>query len=100
MTSLRWVRPICTPGCLSGLKFVNMLELIGILTESDFPSVFEHILGFNVILMHYVFKLTGFRSKSRPKIRQYFDILHISNKNLFSISVQRNNYYFRLNYQY
>ena len=42
MTSLRWKRPICTPGLLLGAKLVVVYELIGILTESHVPSLSKH----------------------------------------------------------
>ena len=50
MTSLRWNRPICTPGLLlrlkPGLNLVLAFELINILTESNVPSFFEHNMRF------------------------------------------------------
>ena len=69
VTSFRWTRPICTPGLLLGAKFVVVLEMIGILMESNLTSFFEYNIGFNVILMRYVFKSTGLISKSRLKMR-------------------------------
>ena len=46
MTSYCWNRPICTPGLLLGLKLVVVFEFIGILTESNVPSFFEHNMRF------------------------------------------------------
>ena len=46
MTSLRLNGPICTMACFFGLKLVVVFELIGILTESNAPSFFEHNLRF------------------------------------------------------
>ena len=49
--------------------------------------MFHHSLNiirvFNVILVHYVFKLTGLRSKGRPKIRPLFRHFVNLKKNIF-----------------
>ena len=58
-----------------------MFELIGILTESNVPSFFEHNMRFSyVIPLGYVFKLIGFSTKGRPKISHFCFIL---NKNTY-----------------
>ena len=47
MTSLRWNRPICTPGLRFGAKkLIVVFELIVFLTESNVPSFFEHNMRF------------------------------------------------------
>ena len=50
MTSLRWNRPICTPGLLIRAKIVVGFETIGILMESNIPPFFEHNMSFFYIL--------------------------------------------------
>ena len=63
------------PVCLPDLIFVLMFELIDN----------EHKGGSYVILMRYVFKLNGWRSKGRPKMFLLFrHFVSVSNKNLFS----------------
>ena len=51
--------------------------------KSNFPSFLNMIRGFYVILMRYVFKLTGLRSKGWPKMCKLFFTLCAKTGNVF-----------------
>ena len=65
MTSLRWNLPICTLGCFSVLKLVVVFELIGILTESNVPSIFEHNMRFLCNNAALCIQINRFQSKGQ-----------------------------------
>ena len=59
MTSDAGTGPSVSLGCFSGINFVVVFELIGIITESNVPSFLNIICGSYVIPLRYVFKLIG-----------------------------------------
>ena len=87
MTSLPWNRPICTPGLLLGLKLLVVFELIGILTESNVLSFFEHNMRFLCYSAALCIQINRFQSEGHVKNVSTFEFLSILNKKIIFLSV-------------
>ena len=57
--------PYVPLGCFSGLKLVVVFELIGILTESNVPSFFEHNMRFLCYSAALCIQINMFQSKGQ-----------------------------------
>ena len=72
MTSLRWYLPMCAPGLLLRAKTRSCVELIGILTESNVPSLFEHNISFFMLFCYAMRRwCTSVCEQSICKVQKY-----------------------------
>ena len=53
-------------GCFSGLKLIVVFELIGILTKSNVPTIFEHNMRFLCYFAGLCIQINRFKSEGQP----------------------------------
>ena len=62
-------------GCFLGLKLVVVFELIGTLTKSNVPSIFEHNMRYLCYSVALCIQINNFSPNGRAKKRQIFEFL-------------------------
>ena len=74
VTSFRWNRPICTPGLLFGAKTRSLCFVIGILTESNVLSFFDHNMRFLCYSAALCIRINRFQSEGQAKNASIFRV--------------------------